>query len=119
MNILTTLLQAQIKRKMDWTLKAPDSPAGGKAPATGKGKRKIAVVNDDEAGDDDDAGGPAKRAKTTPKPRKKATATPKKGKAATGPDSPDVAKDEPEEDKADVMADIKADVQEDNVDGEV
>lgn len=102
---------------MDWTLKPSASGAGGKTPATGK--RKMAVVNEDEAADDEDAAAaPAKRAKVAaPKPRKKAPATPKKGKAAAGAVSPVAAKDESEDDK--VSSEDKAGVKEEQVDGEV
>ncbi|KAJ0118811.1 hypothetical protein J7T55_013066 [Diaporthe amygdali] len=111
-----------IKKKMDWTLKAPDTPAGGKT--TGAGKRKKAVSNDEEADDDDEAGGPVKKARVAAKPRKKAPATPKKGKAAAAK-SPVVAKDDSEEDeietedKADSKADVKDNVKEEQDNGEV
>lgn len=101
---------------MDWTLKPSASTAGGKTPATGK--RKMAIVNEDEAADEEDAAAaPAKRAKVVPKPRKKASATPKKGKAAAGTVSPVAAKDESDEDK--VGSEDKAGVKEEEVDGEV
>lgn len=112
-------LQAQIKKKMGWTMKAPDSPAAGKTPATPKGKRKVAVVEDDGA-DDEDAAAPAKRAKVTPKPGKKAAATPKKGKGATSSKSSDVADPESEKDKAasEEKADVTVDVKDETPDGE-
>ncbi|POS81353.1 hypothetical protein DHEL01_v200234 [Diaporthe helianthi] len=101
---------AQIKKKMGWTMKASDSPAATKTPTTGKGKRKVADVEDD-AGDDEDAASPAKRAKPTPKPRKKAPTTPKKGKGAASPKPSDVADPESE-------GDNKPDVKDENPDGE-
>jgi len=116
--ILTKLLQSLIKRKMNWNMKAPDPPAGGKTPPTGKGKRKLAAINE-EPGEEEEAAAPAKRVKSAPKPRKKAPATPKKGKAAADLKSPDVAKGESEEDKADVKAEVKGDVKEENDDGKV
>jgi hypothetical protein len=109
-------LQTLIKKKMNWTMKAPDPPAGGKTPPTGKGKRKLAAINE-EAGEEEQAA--AKRVKSAPKPRKKAPATPKKGNAAADLKSPDVAKGESEEDKADVKAEVKGDVKEEKNDGKV
>lgn len=110
---------------MDWTLKAPASPAGGKTPGGGKaatpGKRKMAVVNEGEADDDEETAAPAKRAKVAAKPRKKVPSTPKKGKAAAAPKSPVSAKNDSDEDKvgSEDKADTEAGVKEEQVDGEV
>ncbi|KAG6367039.1 hypothetical protein INS49_001221 [Diaporthe citri] len=111
---------SQIKKKMDWTLKGPASPAVGKTPAAGK--RKIAGVNEEEGDDDDETPAPVKLAKIAPKSRKKLPNTPKKGKAvAAAPKSPVAVKDDSEEDKvsSEDKAGVKAGVKEEQVDGEV
>ncbi|KKY38930.1 hypothetical protein UCDDA912_g01065 [Diaporthe ampelina] len=114
-----------IRRKMGWNFKVPDSPADGKTPAAGKasgaGKRKMAVVNEEEADDDEETAAPAKRAKVAPKSRKKLPSTPKKGQAAAAPESPVAAKGDSEENKvgSEDKADTEADTKEENDDGEV
>ncbi|KAI7785772.1 hypothetical protein LA080_006338 [Diaporthe eres] len=100
---------SQIKKKMDWTLKGPASPAVGKAPAAGK--RKMADVDEEEVDDDDEIAAPTKRAKIAPKSRKKLPTAPKKGKAGAA------VKDDSEEDQ--VSSEVKAGVKEEQVDGEV
>ncbi|KAI3392068.1 hypothetical protein diail_6297 [Diaporthe ilicicola] len=109
---------AQIKKKMNWNVKVPDSPAGGKA--AGTGKRKKAVSNDGDDDGDEETAAPAKKAKAAAKPRKKSSDTPKKGKAAAAPKSPAVAKDDSDEEKVDDddKADPAADVKEEQNDGE-
>lgn len=102
------LPQSQIKKKMDWTLKGPASPAVGKAHAAGK--RKMADV-EEEVDDDDETAAPTKPAKIAPKSRKKLPTAPKKGKAAAA------VKDDSEEDH--VSSEDKAGVKEEQVDGEV
>lgn len=110
------LLQSQIKKKMDWTLKGPASPAVSKAPAAPK--RKIAAVTEEEDDHEEETAAPVKRAKIAPKPRKKLPTAPKKGKAvAAAPKSPVAVKDDSEEDK--VSSEDKAGVKEEQVDGEV
>ncbi|KAL1862856.1 hypothetical protein Daus18300_008353 [Diaporthe australafricana] len=107
---------AQIKKKMGWNIKVADAPASAKA--TGAGKRKKAAANDDDAGDADEIAAPAKKARTTAKPRKKLPDNPKKGKAAAVPKSPVSNKDDSEEAEAEVKADSSDDVKEDLQDGE-
>ncbi|KAG8167628.1 hypothetical protein KVR01_003317 [Diaporthe batatas] len=103
---------SQIKKKMGWTMKAPESPGPAKTPGTGKGKRKVAVIEDDAADDDEDAPAPAKRVKGVKKSGKKPAATLKKAKGAASPES--------EEDKAvlEEKAEVTPEVKDETPDGE-